>query len=125
MKSGALIVTTENISGKRLEALGLVQGTVIKTRNAFVDIGQGFRMLWGGKMGAYTKMMETARAEATELMVKQAKSLGADAIVAVRYSTSSVVSTASEILVYGTAVKFKSQSDAVAAKRSGAKTGKN
>jgi uncharacterized protein YbjQ (UPF0145 family) len=64
-------------------------------------------MLWGGKMGAYTKMMAKSRAEATELMVKQAKNMGADAIVAVRYSTSSVIQTASEILVYGTAVKFK------------------
>ena len=100
------IVTTETISGKNLEHLGLVRGATIKTRNLFVDIGQAFRLMVGGKMKTYSRLLESARDEATKIMTKQATEMGADAIVGVRYQTNSVIQTAAEIIVYGTAVKF-------------------
>ncbi len=102
-----LIVTTENIAGKEVEPLSIVKGSTIQTVNAFRDIGAGFKTLVGGELKKYTEMMDNARQIATDRMVEEAKRLGADAIVCVRYTSSSIMQSASEVMAYGTAVKFR------------------
>ena len=102
-----IIVTTEHIGGRELEMLGLVRGSTIQTVNAFRDIGAGLKTLVGGELKKYNEMMESARTIATERMVGEAERLGADAIVAVRYATSSIMQSAAEVMAYGTAVKFR------------------
>ncbi|MBR2529391.1 MAG: YbjQ family protein [Blautia sp.] len=102
-----ILTTTEGLSGKELEMLGLVKGSTIQTVNAFKDIGAGLKTLVGGELTKYNEMMNKARALATKRMVEEAESLGADAIVCVRYSSSSIMQSAAEIMAYGTAVKFR------------------
>ena len=101
-----LIVTSETISRKNLEMLGIVKGSTIQTVNAIKDIGSGLKTLVGGELGNYNKMMESARELATSRMVEEAQKLGADAIICMRYSSSSIMQSAAEVLAYGTAVKF-------------------
>ena len=102
-----LIVTTDYITGKELEMLGVVKGSTIQTKHLGKDITQGFKSLVGGELESYTEMMNDARALATKRMVKEAEALGADAIVAVRYASSAVVQSAAEVIAYGTAVKYR------------------
>lgn len=102
-----LIVTTEHISGKEMEMLGLVKGSTIQTVNALRDIGAGLKTLIGGELKKYNEMMDDAREIATQRMIAEAKELGADAIVSVRYASSSIMQSAAEIMVYGTAVRFR------------------
>ena len=102
-----ILVTTETISGKELEMLGMVKGSTIQTVNAFRDIGAGLKTLVGGELSKYNEMMNNARALATKRMVAEAEEMGADAIVCVRYSSSSIMQNAAEVMAFGTAVKFK------------------
>lgn len=102
-----ILVTTETINGKELEVLGLVKGSTIQTVNIARDIGAGLKTLVGGELTRYNEMMNDARALATKRMVEEAEKLGADAIVCVRYASSSVMQNAAEVMAYGTAVKFK------------------
>lgn len=102
-----LIVTTEIIQGKEFDVIGLVKGSTIQSKNAFKDIGQGFKTMVGGELKSYTQMMSEARTIATDRMIEEAVCLGADAVVAVRYNSSSVMQGAAEIMAYGTAVKFR------------------
>ncbi|MDY4443501.1 YbjQ family protein [Butyricicoccus sp.] len=101
-----LLVNTDYITGKELEMLGLVKGSTIQTRNVGRDITQGFKTLVGGELKAYTEMMNEARELATSRMVQEAEALGADAIVNIRFVSSSVMQGAAEVVAYGTAVKF-------------------
>lgn len=101
-----ILVTTETISGRNCATIGLVSGNTIQSKHMFSDMGQGFKTMVGGELSAYTEMMTKARNIATQRMIDQAASLGADAIVCVRYSSSSVVQQAAEVVAYGTAVKF-------------------
>ncbi|MBQ6443763.1 MAG: heavy metal-binding domain-containing protein [Methanosphaera sp.] len=101
-----LITTTENIPGRNYEIIGLVNGNNIQSKNVFRDFTQGIRNFTGGELKAYTDMMIKSRDVATQRMVEEAKSLGADAIIMVRYNTSSIVENSSEVHCYGTAVKF-------------------
>ena len=101
------LYTTENISNREYQPLGIVSGSTIQSKNMFSDLGQGLKGLVGGELKAYTGMMEKARNQSTERMVEQAKRLGADAIIGIRYSTSAIMAQAAEVLVYGTAVKYK------------------
>ena len=101
------IVNTDHISGKELEMLGLVKGSTIQTKNVLRDISQGLKTLVGGELGAYTDMMNKARELATRRMTEEAQHMGADAVVNVRYTTSSVMEGAAEVMAYGTAVRFK------------------
>ncbi len=103
-----ILATTESISGKELETLGLVKGSTIQTVNAVRDIGAGLKTLVGGELTRYNEMMNDARALATKRMVAEAEAMGADAVVAIRYSSASVMQSAAEVMAYGTAVKFKS-----------------
>ncbi|MBQ1445920.1 MAG: YbjQ family protein [Solobacterium sp.] len=102
-----ILTTTETISGTELEILGLVKGSTIQTVNAFKDIGAGLKTLVGGELIKYNEMMNDARALATKRMVQEAEDLGADAIVCVRYASSSIMQSAAEVMAYGTAVRFK------------------
>ena len=102
-----ILVTTDYISGKDLEMLGLVKGSTIQSKNIGRDITQGFKTLVGGELGAYTEMMNDARALATKRMVAEAESMGADAIVNIRYASSAVMQGAAEVMAYGTAVNLQ------------------
>lgn len=101
-----ILVTTDYISGKNLEMLGLVKGSTIQSKNIGRDITQGFKTIVGGELGAYTEMMNDARALATKRMTAEAESMGADAIVNIRYASAAVMQGAAEVMAYGTAVKF-------------------
>jgi len=101
-----IITTTENIPGKNYEIIGLVNGNNIQSKNIVRDFTQGLRNITGGELKAYTDMMIESRNTATQRMIQQAQDLGADAIVMVRYNTSSIVENSSEVHCYGTAVKF-------------------
>ena len=102
-----ILATTDGIPGKDLEVLGLVKGSTIQTVNAIRDIGAGLKTLVGGELTKYNEMMAKARAVATDRMVAEAQAMGADAVVGVRYSSSSIMQSAAEVMAYGTAVKFK------------------
>lgn len=101
-----ILVTTETIPGRNYEVLGMVEGSTIQSSHIGRDIGASFKTLIGGELKGYSEMMEKARSQATERMTARAQSLGADAVVAVRYSSASVMQNAAEVLVYGTAVRF-------------------
>lgn len=101
-----VIVNTDYISGKKLEMIGMVKGSTIQSKNIGHDIGQSFKTLVGGELKSYTDMMNAARQLATDRMVQEAQSLGADAVVNVRYASSAVMAGAAEVMAYGTAVKF-------------------
>lgn len=101
-----ILVNTDYIPGKEFEMLGIVTGSTIQTKHVGKDITQGFKHLVGGELKAYNEMMNNARALATKRMVEEAKKLGADAIVNIRYSSASIMQGAAEVMVYGTAVKF-------------------
>lgn len=101
-----LIVNTEQIPGKNIEVIGLVEGGMVQSKHLGNDIMNGLKTLVGGELTSYTAMMNESRAIATSRMMEKAQNMGADAIVNVRYVSSSVMQGAAEILAYGTAVKF-------------------
>ena len=102
-----ILTTTEQISGKELEILGMVKGSTIQTVNMIRDLGAGLKTLVGGELTKYNEMMNNARALATKRMVEKAEAMGADAVVCVRYSSASIMQSAAEVMAYGTAVKFR------------------
>ena len=101
-----ILVNTDFITGKEIETLGLVKGSTIQSKHLGKDIMQAFKMMVGGELKAYNEMMNEARALATKRMVQEAESLGADAVINIRYASSAVMQGAAEVIVYGTAVKF-------------------
>lgn len=102
------VVNTSFIPGKVIkEDFGIVKGTVVQSKNIGKDILASLKTIIGGEIKDYTEMLETAREEATNRMIKEAEKLDADAIINVRYGSSSVMNNAAEIIVYGTAVKTK------------------
>ncbi len=101
-----IVVNTPTIEGRNLQMLSMVSGNTVQSKNAFKDIGAGFRNLVGGEVGSYTKMLAEARDVAVQRMISQAQSMGADAIVNVHFSSASIMEGAAEILAWGTAVKF-------------------
>ena len=102
-----ILVNTDYITGKEFEMLGLVKGSTIQSKNLGRDISQGLKTLIGGELKAYNEMMNEARAIATKRMVDEATTLGADAVVNIRYASSAIMQGAAEVIAYGTAVKFK------------------
>ena len=100
-----ILVNTDYISGKNLEMLGLVKGSTIQSKNIGRDITQSFKTIVGGELGAYTEMMNDARALATKRMVAEAEAMGADAIVNIRYASAAVMQGAAEVMAYGTPYK--------------------
>ena len=101
-----ILVNTDYINGKELEMLTLVKGSTIQSKHIGKDITQAFKSLIGGELRSYNDMMNEARALATKRMVEEAESLGADAVINIRYASSAVMQNAAEVIVYGTAVKF-------------------
>lgn len=103
-----LLITTDVLQDKEVsETLGLVQGQVVKAKHIGKDIMAGFKNIVGGEVKGYTEMLSEARQIATDRMVEEAKKLGADAIIGVRYGSSEAMEGATEMLAYGTAVKLK------------------
>jgi uncharacterized protein YbjQ (UPF0145 family) len=100
-----LISTTEQIEGKKIvKHLGLVKGNTIRARHIGRDIIAGLRNIVGGEITDYTKMMAESREQSIDRMIEDAQNLGANAIVGMKFATSMVMQSASEILAYGTAV---------------------
>ena len=103
-----IITTTDTIPNKEVvEILGIARGSTVRARNIGRDIFAGLKNIVGGEIDEYTKLQAQSREQALQRMENDAKKLGADAIVNVRLTTSMVMQGASEILAYGTAVKFK------------------
>ena len=102
-----IISTSENIPNKKItQVLGVVQGSTVRAKHIGKDIIAGFRNLVGGEVKQYTELLNDAREQAMERMTENAENIGADAIINIRIVTSMVSQMASEILVYGTAVKL-------------------
>ena len=101
------IVTVETLQGVNYEELGVVSGSIIRAKNMFSDLGQGLKSMVGGELKSYTEMMEKARNQATQRMIDQAVKMEADAIIGVRYTTNSIMAQAAEVLVFGTAIRYK------------------
>ena len=102
---GMLVTTTETVHGHHIvRVLGLVRGNTVRTRNVGQDILAGFRNIVGGEVTQYTAMLSQSREQALDRMRAEALALGANAIVAMRMTTSTVMAGAAEILTYGTAV---------------------
>ncbi|WP_305829434.1 heavy metal-binding domain-containing protein [Photobacterium leiognathi] len=103
-----IYTTTETIPGREIKSvLGVVTGSVVQSKHVGRDIMAGLKSIVGGELKGYTEMLMEARSVATERLIAEADKLGADAIVGVRYTTSSVTDAASEIMAFGTAVKLK------------------
>jgi uncharacterized protein YbjQ (UPF0145 family) len=103
-----ILATVNEIAGKEIkEVLGLVRGNTIRARHVGKDIMAGFKNIVGGEITDYTKMLGESREQAIDRMTEEAKNLGADAIIGIRFSTSSVMQGAAELLAYGTAVKLR------------------
>ncbi len=100
------LVSIETIPEQDYEVLGLVKGTIVNSKNVGRDIMAGLKTIVGGEIVGYTEMLNEARQIATKRMVDEAEALGADAVVGIRYGSSSVMTSAAEIIVFGTAVKF-------------------
>ena len=99
------ITTSSQIAGKTVvNTIGVVRGNTIRVRHLGRDILAQFRMLIGGEVHDYTKMMGEAREQAIDRMVAEARAAGANAVVDVRFTTSYIMTSAAEILAYGTAV---------------------
>jgi uncharacterized protein YbjQ (UPF0145 family) len=106
-KEGAhlIVVNTETVPGHEIvEIKGLVQGNTIRAKHLGRDIGAGLKNLVGGELTGYTELLTEARREALQRMMDQATQLGANAVVNVRFTTSSVAAGAAEMYAYGTAV---------------------
>jgi uncharacterized protein YbjQ (UPF0145 family) len=101
-----IIVNTDFVTGREIETMELVRGSMIQSKHIGRDIMAGLKTIVGGELHAYSDMINEARAIATKRMVEQAESLGADAVINVRYATSAVMQGAAEVMVYGTAVRF-------------------
>lgn len=103
-----ILTTLEGVPGKEIiEHFGLVQGSTIRAKHIGKDIMARFKNIIGGELKGYTELLQEARQEAVERMVRQAAQLGANAVVNVRFATSSVAEGAAELFAYGTAVRVK------------------
>lgn len=103
--SDIIVTNIETVPGAEITAhLGLVQGNTVRAKHVGRDIMAGLKNIVGGELKGYTELLTDAREEATNRMVEEARALGANAVVNVRFSTSSVSAGASELYVYGTAV---------------------
>ena len=102
-----LLLNIDHVPGRDMEAIGLVKGTVVQSKNFGKDFMAGMKTLVGGEITSYTDMLAEARQIATKRMVDEADAMGADAIVNIRFGSSAVMQGAAEVIAYGTAVKLK------------------
>lgn len=101
-----ILCTTENIPGYRVTSvMGIVKGSTVRAKHVGRDFMAGLKSMVGGEIAAYTEMLAEARTQAEERLLDEAKKLGADAVVNIRYTTSGVMAGSAEMLAYGTAVK--------------------
>lgn len=106
--SDLLLTNLESVPGRHIaEHYGLVSGNTVRAKNVGRDIAASFKNLVGGELKGYTELLTEARQQATDRMVEQARALGANAVINVRFSTSSVAQGAAELYVYGSAVKVE------------------
>jgi len=105
-----IITNTDAIAGKKItKTIGLVKGSTIRAKHVGKDIVAALRTLVGGEIKEYTEMLEEARNVALQRMIREAESLGADAVINVRFATSQVMTGAAELLAYGTAVRIEDE----------------
>ena len=102
-----LLLNIDHVPGRDIEAIGLVKGTVVQSKNGGKDFMAGMKTLVGGEITSYTDMLVEARQIATKRMVDEATAMGADAIVNIRFGSSAVMQGAAEVIAYGPAVKLK------------------
>jgi uncharacterized protein YbjQ (UPF0145 family) len=113
MMAPMILVNTETVPGYRVvRLLGLVQGNTVRAKHLGRDIGAGLKNLVGGELRAYTELMTESRRQAVENMIEQARALGANAVLNVRFTTSQVTGGAAELYAYGTAVSVEQESPA-------------
>jgi len=106
--NGVLVVNTETIPGKMItETLGVVSGSTVRAKHLGKDIFAGLKNIVGGELSQYTELLQESRQEAVGRMVADAMSLGATAVVNVRFATSAITAGAAELFAYGTAVKYE------------------
>jgi uncharacterized protein YbjQ (UPF0145 family) len=107
-----MIVTTPTVPGKRIvRALGIARGSTVRSRHLGRDLLAAFRNIVGGEVHEYTKLLAESREHALDRMVEEARSLGANGVVGMRFGTSEVANNAAEILAYGTAVVLEENGD--------------
>lgn len=103
-----IVTTTEEVPGKKVaKILGIAKGSTVRARNVGRDIGASFKSIVGGEIKTYTEMTNHSRDEAFNRMVNNATTMGADAIIGMRFMTSMVMQGAAEMVAFGTAVKLK------------------
>ncbi len=102
------LLNIDYIPGKEIEALGIVKGTIVQSKNFGKDFMAGMKTLVGGEIKDYTEMLNEARQIAIKRMVDEAEALGADAVLNIRFASSSLMQSAAEVVAYGTAVKILS-----------------
>lgn len=103
-----ILSNTETVPGKKIvEFYGVVSGNTVRAKHVGRDIMAGLKNIVGGELRGYTELLQESRDEATQRMIEQAQSMGANAIVNVRYATSSVAQGAAELFSYGTAVRVE------------------
>jgi uncharacterized protein YbjQ (UPF0145 family) len=103
-----LVATTNDLPGYRITAhLGVVRGVTVRSRSVVGNIGGAIQSIFGGALSVYTKLAETARQEAYDLLVQHAREAGADAVIAMRYDANEIMEGITEVLAYGTAVKVE------------------
>ena len=103
-----ILSTTENVAGFRVvETLGIAKGSTVRAKHAGRDFMAGLKSIVGGEISGYTEMLAESRTQAEERLLAEARQLGADAVVNIRYTTSAVMQGMSEMLAYGTAVKLE------------------
>lgn len=100
------LLNIDYIPGKEIEALGMVKGTIVQSKNFGKDFMAGMKTLVGGEIKDYTDMLNEARQIALKRMVDEAAALGADAVINIRFASSSLMQSAAEVVAYGTAVKI-------------------
>lgn len=101
-----LLLNIDHIPGKKFEVLGLVDGSVVQSRDAGSRFAVGMKTLVGGEIGEYTQLLSEARQKAVERMMAAAEAMDADAVINIRYSSCAIMEDAAEIIAYGTAVKY-------------------
>jgi uncharacterized protein YbjQ (UPF0145 family) len=103
-----LVVTTNDLPGYRITGhLGLVRGITVRSRSVIGNFGGAIQSIFGGNLSIYTNLAEAARQEAYEMMVANARQLGAEAVIAMRYDANEIMDGITEVLAYGTAVKIE------------------
>ncbi|MBO7739106.1 MAG: YbjQ family protein [Oscillospiraceae bacterium] len=102
-----LLLNIDHVPGREIEAIGIVKGTIVHSKNFGKDFMAAMKTLVGGEIVSYTELLTEARQMATKRMVDEAEAMGADAVINIRFGSSSVMQSAAEVIAYGTAVKFK------------------